>query len=58
MKSSSGISPEYSLDKILALGLVAALAAGATSLSAQDVEMLGRIYGTRPPEAYYRLKGA
>ena len=45
------------MDKILALGLVTALAAGATSLSAQDVEVLGRIYGTRPPEAYYRLRG-
>jgi M6 family metalloprotease-like protein len=31
-----------------------ALAASARALSAQDVEMLGRRYGTRPPEGYFR----
>lgn len=33
------------------------LAAGASSLAAQDdVELLGRMYGARPPAAYYELR--
>src|SRR5688500_5089354 len=32
------------------------LAASTPALHAQDVEMLGRIHGTRPPQAYYDLK--
>lgn len=36
----------------VAVALVIALAPRGTS--AQDVEMLGRHYGTRPPDAYYR----
>ena len=41
----------------LALGAVLA-AAGSTPLRAQDVEMLGRIYGTRPPDAYFERRAA
>ena len=45
--------------QVLALALGATCAvAGAAGLSAQDldVEMLGRIYGTRPPDAYFELR--
>ncbi|NJD18343.1 MAG: hypothetical protein FIA95_03545, partial [Gemmatimonadetes bacterium] len=37
----------------------AALAGGAVlPAAAQDVEMLGRRYGTRPPDAYYQTRAA
>ena len=41
------------------LGAVSALATGlggAHPLSAQDVELLGQVYGTRPPDAYFEQK--
>jgi hypothetical protein len=38
------------------LGVLATLAGvAATSLAGQDVELLGRMHGTRPPAAYYEL---
>ncbi|NNF37517.1 MAG: hypothetical protein HKN71_02545, partial [Gemmatimonadetes bacterium] len=40
-----------------ALAALAALGPASTSVAAQDdVEMLGRPYGARPPAAYYELK--
>lgn len=46
------------MNKTLALGFLAAFAVTcAPALSAQDdVEMLGRVHGTRPPDAYYQQK--
>src|SRR5688572_6921395 len=38
------------------LSIACASLLAASALSAQDVEMLGRIHGTRPPQAYYDLK--
>ena len=44
------------MNKTLALGALAMLVAlGTTLLAAQDVEILGRIYGMRPLGAYYQL---
>lgn len=40
----------------LLIGLLASL--GATALGAQDVELLGRVHGTRPPEGYYARRAA
>lgn len=35
------------------LAIVVLFGASSAGASAQDVEMLGRRYGTRPPQAYY-----
>ena len=40
------------------IGLSAAASAPATRLAAQDVEMWGERYGTRPPPAYFEQLAA
>ncbi|MFQ5535818.1 MAG: M6 family metalloprotease domain-containing protein [Gemmatimonadota bacterium] len=50
-----GVLPRIAV--LAAAGAWAALGTAA-GLGAQDVEMLGEHYGTRPPVAYYRMKAA
>ena len=42
---------------LLSLAALGAFAQGAAAQGAQgDIELLGQVYGTRPPAAYYALK--
>ena len=39
----------------IGIGVAGAMAGWALPLAAQDIELLGEYYGTRPPDAYYEV---
>ncbi len=63
MRTESGSGRERALHgraraALAALSILAGTLAGVAPAAAQDVEMLGRMYGTSPPPEYFALRAA